>query len=334
MTENIINAMNDLGYGSYHVFRDESLDLTAIIALHSYDRGPAIGGCRCVTYDSFNSAVMDALRLGEAMSRKSAIHGLQHGGGKSVIIRPKVIANREKFFRRFGEFVHALNGNYVTAVDSGTTPTDMTYIAQSTPHVLNYPCSSVTALGVFKSYLAATSYLFKDNSLPKPSILVQGLGSVGYELCSLLNTLNVNLLVCDIDTKLTKRAESDFNARIIPIEQLRNTVSDVFMPCALGGVLDEEFCKHIQTKLIVGGANNQLTNPKNCYEILKARRIRWVPDYLVNGGGLICAASHYQGFSQAFIDAKLSKLADSTEKFLATEDNTDLKLDEILYELS
>src|SRR5579862_7181353 len=125
VADSLMRYAEFLGYGDIHTKIDEKTGLKAIVAIHNLRRGPAIGGCRMVTYQTVDKAMEDALRLGYMMSYKAAINNLPHGGGKAVLIKPKVIKDRDAYFEKYGEFVNELGGRYITAVDSGTSPREM-----------------------------------------------------------------------------------------------------------------------------------------------------------------------------------------------------------------
>ena len=65
---------------------DKDTGLKAIIGIHSTVLGPALGGTRMWNYESEWDALNDVLRLSRGMTFKSAITGLNLGGGKAVII--------------------------------------------------------------------------------------------------------------------------------------------------------------------------------------------------------------------------------------------------------
>ena len=61
---------------------------------------------------------------------------------------------------------------------------------------------------------------------------------------------------------------------------------DVFMPCALGGVIDLERAKEAPWRGVCGSANNQLSEAKAA-RVLHERGILWAPDFVVNAGAVI-----------------------------------------------
>ena len=76
--------------------------LKAIIAIHNTVLGPALGGTRMWPYASEAEALNDVLRLSRGMTYKSALAGLDLGGGKAVIIGDARTQKTEAMFRRFG----------------------------------------------------------------------------------------------------------------------------------------------------------------------------------------------------------------------------------------
>ena len=107
------------GFGDLHFKVDPETGMKSIIAIHNTKLGPALGGCRFIQYPDTTTAIYDAMRLARGMSYKSALANLPLGGGKSVIIKPAHAFDRSAYMHRFGEFIHELNGRYVTALDSG-----------------------------------------------------------------------------------------------------------------------------------------------------------------------------------------------------------------------
>ena len=105
----VFDAMSHYDYGELHFKRDAASGLRAIIAVHDTRLGPALGGCRCIPYDTEEDAMADALRLARGMTYKAAISGIAHGGGKAVLMKPAGEMDRSAFFRAFGQFVDDLD---------------------------------------------------------------------------------------------------------------------------------------------------------------------------------------------------------------------------------
>ncbi|MEO8138852.1 MAG: Glu/Leu/Phe/Val dehydrogenase dimerization domain-containing protein, partial [Gemmatimonadota bacterium] len=175
-----------------------------IIAIHDTTLGPALGGTRFWNYKSTDEAITDALRLARGMSYKSAVAGLNLGGGKSVIVGDNKRVDREAVFRAHGRFVESLKGRYITAEDVGTSPADMEYVRMETESVAGLhgrsgDPSPVTAYGVYVGMKASAKVRWGSDSLAGKKILVQGCGHVAYSLCEHLHAEGAKLVVTDID---------------------------------------------------------------------------------------------------------------------------------------
>jgi leucine dehydrogenase len=288
-----------LGFGGVHIKFDPVTGLRAIVAIHSLKRGPAIGGCRLISYPNANAALEDALRLAYIMSFKAAISGLAHGGAKAVLMKPKVIRDRKAYLEAFGDFVHELGGRYITAVDSGTSFEDMDIIAGRTPYVTcttNYKYSGDpsphTAFGVRRGIEAAVKFKFDKNDLSNIHVAIQGVGHVGYYLAKELYACGAKLTVCDININAVQRCEKEFGATIVSADDIYDVSADVFAPCALGAVLNLTTIKRLRACIVAGGANNQLAHHQHA-TVLRQRGILYAPDFVVNSGGLIYSAMLY-----------------------------------------
>lgn len=288
-----------LGYGTIHTKIDKKTGLRAIIAVHNLNRGPAIGGCRILEYGSVADAYKDVIRLGYMMSYKAAITNLPHGGAKSVIIKPPVIKDREALFAKFAEFVHELDGRYITAVDSGTSSADMDIIEKYTPYVTcttklggGGDPSPLTALGVRRAIQAAVKFKFGQSSIAGMHVAIQGAGHVGYYLAKELHELGARITVSDINAFALKKCADEFNATICDPNEIYMIDADVFAPCALGAVLNLKTIKTLKAKIVAGSANNQLSHA-HYGTLLHDLGILYAPDFLINAGGLIHVATAY-----------------------------------------
>lgn len=284
-------------FGEIHIKLDAASQLRAIIAVHSLIRGPAIGGCRCLEYPSSQAAIYDALRLARAMSYKAALADLAYGGGKAVLIKPARINDRRLYFHKFAEFINTLDGRYITAEDSGTTMQDMDIIATKTRHVAgvssgNGDPSPYTAIGVKQGIAAAVHFKLQRNNLQNSHIAIQGVGKVGYYLARELYQAGAKLSVADVNPQATQRCVDEFQAQVVPPETIHKVDCDVFAPCALGAILNEQTIGEINAPVVAGSANNQLARSA-LGKLLYQRNILYAPDYLINAGGLIYVAGKY-----------------------------------------
>lgn len=295
-----------------HLAEDPASGLKAVIAIHNTRFGPALGGCRYLAYADEQSAIADAIRLAQGMSYKAALAGIDHGGGKAVIIRPAHVPSRAALFEAFGCFIETLNGRYISAVDSGTSSADMDCIAQHTSHVTSTTQegdpSPHTALGVFAGIRATAQARLGSDDLEGLRVAVQGLGNVGFALAEALHAAGAELLVSDLDAGRVQLAVEQLGAHPVASDALLGTPCDILAPCGLGGVLNAQTVAHLRCAAVAGAANNQLASPEVADQ-LEARGILYAPDYVLNAGGLIYVALRHRGEALTAITAHLAQIS-------------------------
>lgn len=284
------------GFGEIHFKVDPKTGMKAIIAIHSTKFGPALGGCRFIEYPDTEAAIQDAMRLAVGMSSKAVLANLPLGGGKAVIIKPSTPYDREAYLKSFGDFVQSLGGQYITAMDSGSQLEDMDIIAERTSYVASRTVhgdpSPATALGVLRGIEAAVNFKLNVPSLRGLHVAIQGLGHVGYRLAEHLHLAGATLTVADVNPVLVDHAVKAFNAKQVSTSTIHTVPCDVFSPCALGGILNDQTINELQTTIVAGAANNQLAHSFHGQQ-LHDKGILYAPDYVINSGGLIFAAARY-----------------------------------------
>ena len=286
-----------------------------IIAIHDTTLGPALGGTRFWKYASDREALIDVLRLARGMTYKAAVAGVNLGGGKAVIIGDPKTPRREMLFRAHGRFVESLKGRYITAEDVGTSVEDMDYVHMETEHVTGIAGRSgdpspVTAYGVYRGIKACARERYGSDSLAGMSIAVQGLGHVGYHLCSHLAAEGVKLVVTDIDDERVARVVRDFGATAVAPDEIYGVDAQVFAPCALGSVVNDETILKFRFEIIAGAANNQLAEERHGDELVR-RGILYAPDYVINAGGLINVYGELNGWSPDRSKRKAGEIYDT-----------------------
>ncbi len=295
--------LDQYDYGAVHLGRDPASGMQCVVAIHDTRLGPAIGGCRFLEYDTEEEAVVDALRLARGMTYKAALANLPHGGGKTVLLRPKGrLFDRAALFRAFGRFIDGLGGRYYTAEDSGTGIEDMEVLKTVTNQVVGTGTgggsgdpSPFTALGVRRGIEACVKLKLGRSSLEDIHVAVQGVGHVGYHLCKELAEQGAKLTVADIDPLKAERAQREFSANVVPIDRIFDVECDVLAPCALGSALNDDTIPRLRALVVAGAANNQLAEPRHGDD-LNARGILYAPDYAINAGGLINVALELQSY--------------------------------------
>jgi leucine dehydrogenase len=296
------DTIAEMGHEQVVLCHDKASGYRGIIAVHDTTLGPALGGCRFWNYASDDEAVIDALRLSRGMTYKNAVAGLNLGGGKSVIIGDNKTASREMLFRAHGRFVDSLGGRYVTAEDVGTTVEDMDFVHMETTYVTGIGSksgdpSSVTAHGVFRATQASACQKWGSDDLTGRTVALQGLGNVGFHLARELHAAGAKLIVTDIDAKRVQRAVDELDAKAVALNDIYAAKADIFTPCALGGILNDDTIPQLNVEIVVGAANNQLLEDRHG-DALEARGILYAPDYVANAGGVINVYSELTGWSR------------------------------------
>ena len=323
--------MDVLGSGHEQVVfcSDEESGLRAIIAIHSTALGPALGGTRFYPYPDEQTAVADALALSKAMSYKNSLAGLDLGGGKAVIIGDPRTDKTEALLRAYGRFVESLGGRYLTACDVGTYNADLDVVARETRYAHGRSeayggcgdSSVLTAYGVFQGMRAAAQHVWGAPTLAGRTVAVAGVGKVGSWLVGHLVDDGADVVVTDVDPAAVDRVVTRHPSvrAVADTAALVATPHDVYAPCALGGALDEATVAALPSRVVCGGANNQLAAP-GVAEQLVDRGILYAPDYLVNAGGVIQVEDERHGFSFARAQSKASSIFDVALRVFQTAD--------------
>jgi leucine dehydrogenase len=269
-------------------------------------------------YETEEEAIEDAIRLGRGMTYKNAAAGLNLGGGKTVIIGDPLKDKNEEMFRAFGRFIQGLNGRYITAEDVGTTVADMDLIHEETDFVTGIsPAfgssgnpSPVTAYGIYIGMKAAALEAFGDDSLEGKTITVQGVGNVAYTLCKHLHEEGAKLIVTDINQDAVQRAVNDFGAVAVAPNDIYSQEADIFAPCAMGAIINDETIPQLKVKVVAGSANNQLKEERHGDE-LEAKGIVYAPDFVINSGGVINVADELYGYNNERAMKRVETIYDS-----------------------
>ncbi|MYR29767.1 MULTISPECIES: Glu/Leu/Phe/Val dehydrogenase dimerization domain-containing protein [unclassified Streptomyces] len=320
------------GHEQVVLWQDRASGLKAIIAVHSTALGPALGGTRFHAYANEADALADALRLSRGMSYKNAMAGLRQGGGKAVIIGDPARDKTENLLLAYGRAVASLAGRYVTACDVGTYVADMDVVARTNPWTTGRSpenggagdSSVLTAYGVFEGMRAGAAELWGAPTLAGRTVGVAGIGKVGRYLVDHLVEDGAEVVVTDVREAAVRDVAARHAGRVRVVADtgtlIRTEGLDVYAPCALGGVLDDESVPALTARLVCGAANNQLAHP-GVEKDLADRGILYAPDYVVNAGGVIqVAAEQGGGFDFEQCKAKTARIFETVcEVFAAAK---------------
>src|SRR6185369_15166937 len=311
----IIEVTTNTDHEQVLIGRDEAIGYHGIIAIHSTVLGPAVGGTRWWNYASEDEALTDALRLSQGMTYKTALAGLPLGGGKSIIIGNNATSDREALLRAHGRFVDTLQGRYITAEDVGTSPADMEIMRLETQHVAGLlgrsgDPSPFTARGVFRAIQASVKFLRDTDELAGLTVALQGCGHVGYNLAKWLHEAGAKLIVTDVNGESVARLVASFGADTVHPREIFSVPADIFAPCALGGVVNDETIPQLQAQIVAGAANNQLLEERHG-TMLRDRNILYAPDYVANAGGVLNGCVEVLGWEPEHALRKVDEIYDT-----------------------
>jgi valine dehydrogenase (NAD+) len=311
------------GHEQVVLCQDRASGLKAVIAIHSTALGPALGGTRFYPYATEAEAVADALNLARGMSYKNAMAGLDHGGGKAVIIGDPDRDKTEELLLAYGRMVASLGGRYVTACDVGTYVADMDVVARecrwttgrSPEHGGAGDSSVLTAFGVYQGMRASAQHLWGDPSLRGRKVGVAGVGKVGRHLVQHLRDEGAEVVITDVREEAVGRILAAHPQGVTAVADTATLIRvdglDIYAPCALGGALNDDTVPALTARIVCGAANNQLAHP-GVEKDLADRGILYAPDYVVNAGGVIQVADELNGFDFDRCRAKAAKIFDTT----------------------
>lgn len=322
----LFETLDSSGHEQVVFCHNPDAGLKAIIAIHSTVLGPALGGMRMRPYASTDAALHDALRLSRTMTYKNALAGLNVGGGKAVIIGDPHTGKSQALLHAMGDFIESLGGRYITAADSGTGDAEMQAFAQRTRHVMGATPRTLldgsiasgdpspsTALGVFVGLKAAVRHRLGRDDLTGLKVAIQGVGHVGLGLGRHLKAAGAELWVADIFDANVQQAMEELGANVVRPQDIYGLDVDVFAPCAMGGILNEQTLEVLRAPVIAGAANNQLATPEIGAELQRREQL-YAPDYAINAGGIIDVYYQRIGGSAAQSDAHVRAIGDTLQQ--------------------
>ena len=309
-------------------FEEKKVGLKGFIAWHNTKQGPATGGTRLFSYKNKSEALIDVLKLSRAMTYKCAISGVPFGGGKAVIMANQKQKNKP-FLKAYANIINSFSGKYTTGTDVGISDEDTKFMSSITPFILkgtkgNTTTSLMAARGVYEGIIAAYKKVLPNKKLNEMRIAIKGMGKIGAELVRLLSIHKPKIFISDINKKAVSKIKNKFpNIEIIDWQKIHKTKVDVYSPCAMGGEFTEKTIKELDCKIIAGGANNQFKNEKDILK-LKKKNIIYVPDYVINAGGLIQIVDelHKKGYNRNRVLKNVKNICFTTSKIIQMSKKT------------
>ncbi len=321
----IIETLQTGDYEQLLVAVDKPSGLRAFVCIHDTTLGPSLGGVRIWPHATEEDALADVLRLARAMTYKSAAAGLDFGGGKGLIWADPRTGVSEAAIRAFARHVDSLGGRYITTEDVGVTPEHLIAMSKETRHVVGLPAhlggsgntSHITGFGVYRGMKAAVHEAFGVDCLRDMTVAVQGFGKVASSLVGHLLAAGARIVVTDVNREALERARL-LNCRVLDDpDAIYDVQCDVFAPCALGGVLNEKTIRRLRAKVVAGAANNQLLTPDDGRKLWH-HGIVYVPDFIINAGGVINLAVEVGGYDEDIARERVGHVYDTVTEVLKT----------------
>lgn len=339
MNKNIFEQMEKSNTEQIIFHYNKETGLKSITAINDTTLGPAIGGCRILDYETTEAALEDVIRLAEGMTYKCALSGETYGGGKTVVIADPKKDKNDILLRDLGRFIQTLNGRYYVGPDVGTNSDDMATISNTTEFVVSLPVdyggfgdpSRPTAYGVFMAMKAAAKFKLGVDSLKDMVVAIQGVGKVGGILVDYLMEEEAKVIITAKTEASIKAVTSKHpDVKVVKLDEIYEQECDIFAPCALGGVLNDETIEKLKCKIVAGAANNQLAEARHG-RVLHDKGIAFAPDFVINSGGLISAADtlHMGNVNLDRVMSKTDKIYDLIYKILETSKREDIATIEV-----
>ena len=295
---------------------DKETGMRAIIAIHDSTLGQTFGGVRMVNYGSMEDALRDAMRLSKAMTYKCAAAEEDKGGGKAVIWGDPKKDKNEAFLRAFGRFIEMLNGRFVTGADLNITAMDGSIMGRESRYILAKPreegssgsTGPITAFGIYLGLKACAKFFWGNENLQGKKIAVQGLGAVGEPLLGYLKKGGLEVMATDMNEETLQRLQPQYGFKRVKPEAICEVECDIFCPCAIGSILNDQTIPKLKCKIVAGSANNQLEDEERHSRMLHERGILYAPDYIINAGGVIQVIDEIQGYNPERVKMKTERV--------------------------
>jgi glutamate dehydrogenase/leucine dehydrogenase len=323
----VVDGLTDwLGPEAIVLLRDPESGVRAVVVVDNTACGPGIGGLRMAP----DVTVGEVARLARAMTLKSAAAGLAHGGAKAGLAADPAMPPRDKenVIRWFAQAIRDVHA-YIPGPDMGTDERCMAWIhdeigrSVGLPEVLGgIPLDELGATGFGLAVAAeVASDALAVLSLAGARVAIQGFGAVGAHAARFLAQRGATIVaVSDLGGAVTDpaglpvdellawkdagRSVATFGRGAVgPPEAPLAVDCDILVPAARPDAVTEANVEGVKARLVLEGANIPVT--AGAEAVLHERGVLCLPDWIVNAGGLICAAVEYDGGTR---DAGLERI--------------------------
>lgn len=307
------------------VVKNDDNRVIGYIGIHTSGSLPSFGATRIYNYSSHKDAYRDALRLSRLMTYKSFINDFEYGGAKGVIVAEPG-EDTKKLLEQYTKQVHELGGKFVTGADVGVSQEDVHYMKGISEHivgVLNDPVIATTE-GIYNSLMTAIEHAYGDQDLSNKSFLIEGAGKIGRGVIEKIYDKAGKIYFTDVNTTVINSIRKDFpNTEFIEVNKKFEPSIDVYSPCALWGTVNESSIDDIKARIIVGGANNQLSSDSVADELFK-RGVYYAPDFLVNSGGLLSVLCEYENREKKHLENVVSNIGSKLARIFEESDKRNI----------
>jgi glutamate dehydrogenase/leucine dehydrogenase len=243
--------------------------------------------------------------LARAMTYKFAVLGVNFGGGKGTIRATP--SERDDAISRYVEEIRPLveSLKFLTSTDLGTVPDDFRSLPGTDQADLMHTEYMGMPLDAFLTGLGvATAAETALGGLEDRTAAIEGFGKVGGAAAMELAMRGARLIAFstihgsvhrpagfDVDELLELRAQhgdrlvEHLGTEVRPVSELFAVESDVLVPGARIGVIDEARAGTLRARVVAPGANVPYT--ARALEILKERNIPALADFVCNSGATI-----------------------------------------------
>ncbi|AWN22293.1 Glu/Leu/Phe/Val dehydrogenase [Deinococcus irradiatisoli] len=298
----MFDEMQGRGHEQVTLLSHAASGLRAVLTIHSTVLGPAIAGCRLVTVEE-DLAIKGALALSESMTLKAALTGLNYGGASCVLLSPDTLLAeeggdaqghaREALFRALGRQISHFGGRVILTEDVRVSGQDIAYVAQETSSTMgmNTDTAAATAYGVYRGIKAAARFTLGSESMRNVRVAILGVGTVGRLLAGYLHREGARLSVADAHPERAEELADELeHVQVLGVEELIDSPCDVLAPCAFGYSIRSQDIPRLQCRLIAGAEHHPLSRTSE--ELVREAGITYIPDFAINGAGLIASARH------------------------------------------
>jgi len=171
--------------------------------------------------------------------------------------------------------------------------------------------SPVTAYGVYMGVKACAKKAYGSDSLEGKRIALQGAGNVASTFARYAAKEGAKLFITDIYEEKAKALAEEVNGTVVKPDEIYGLDVDIFTPCALGGIINDETMGQFKCDIIAGGANNVLDIEEKHGLELMDKGIIYAPDYVINAGGLINVAGELEGYNETRCLNRAGKIYDT-----------------------